>query len=415
MTQRMPWVKSWLGWLIAWDTESQVLVTVYVENAMQPHRLSRHARRVLLTTSIWSVLLLVFIFFFTYTVLLIFIRQPLQEENFSAVFPGSSPWSSGHSRQRIKLLGRDFGEGIFGRNLSDNPAAFFDGAHGRRTVWNAEQLYDTGAAIPKCQHGSMFLIIITSSPDHFEHRQEIRKSWCNPELSNDKVNAWQCVFLIGQTSIPEINTRLKRESELHHDILRGSYLDSYRNLTHKVMHGLSWVAAKCEAPYVLKTDDDCFVNTHLLLQFLLHHNPQTSRLYAGNMLLDSSRRKVIRKPNEKWSVPEKDYLPDYYPVYASGSGYALSFDVVSEAVKESHFIKPIPNEDAYIGIVMDHLKIKPTISGRFTLSSNGLRLCNYLYIFVAHGVSPQMHKEMHANMMTAESKCNDDDEINTWY
>lgn len=321
------------------------------------------------------------------------------------MFPGAS---SADAKPKVKFKGRDL------KLRNETSLRFALGLNERKRFWDPKQFDDLGSGMPLCKRGSFFIIIITSSPDHFEHRKEIRNTWCNSKLST-KDGLWQCIFMIGQTSDTETSSKLKQESLSHEDILQGSYVDSYRNLTLKVMHGLSWLIRNCEAPYVLKTDDDCFVNTLLLWQFLLHHNTQTTNLYAGNMVVNESKRKVIRKLNEKWSVSTNDYLPEYYPMYASGSGYAMSFDVVKKSVEESRFIKPIPNEDAYIGIVMNHLGVEPTFSGRFTLSSVGLRICNFMYIFVAHGVTPSMHQGMHSKMMAAQSECQSKDEVTQWF
>ena len=312
------------------------------------------------------------------------------------------------ARPKVKFMRRNLG------SRNGTSLLFALGLNQRRRFWDPRRFDDPGSDLPKCKHGSLFIIIVTSSPDHFEHRKEIRNTWCNFSLSTED-DLRQCIFMIGQTADSKTSSKLKQESLSYRDILRGSYLDSYRNLTRKVMHGLAWLSTKCEAAYVLKTDDDCFVNTVLLGQFLLRHNTQTTNLYAGNMVVNPDKRKVIRKPNEKWSVSRDDYVPEYYPMYASGSGYAMSLDVVKKTVEESEFIRPIPNEDAYMGIVMDRLGVTPTLSARFTLSSVGLRVCNYMYIFVAHGVTPSMHQGMHSKMMAAQSECQGKEEVTEWF
>ncbi|KAK7100013.1 beta-1,3-galactosyltransferase 5-like [Littorina saxatilis] len=398
-------VSNWFGGGRDPEATSRLLVSVYFQQpASMPRRgLSRTSRRILLTTSIWSVIIIVLAFFLTYTVLLVTVDRPfLKASDSAAAFPGT-----GYGRPRVKFLGRNFG------SKNGTSLQFAAGLNRRKRFWSPKDLDDRTSDLPDCKHGALFIIIITSSPDHFELRSEIRKTWC--DTKNASADVWQCVFLVGQTLDENIRTRLKDESQRHRDILRGNYLDSYRNLTMKVMHGLAWLTTKCEAPYVLKTDDDCYVNTLLLWQFLVHHNKQTTGLYAGNMVVKTHKRKVIRDPNEKWSVSVEDYRPEYYPMYASGSGYAISFDVVTKLVEESQFIKPIPNEDAYIGIVMDRLGVQPTLSGRFTLSSTGLRVCNFKYIFVAHGVLAGVHQEMHNKMLAAQTECRKDDDVTSWY
>ncbi|KAL8621688.1 hypothetical protein ACOMHN_024659 [Nucella lapillus] len=376
-----------------------VMVNVYVQkNSMSPRGLSRTSRRSLLTISIWSVIVIVLVFFITYAILLVYVDRPFQKFHEEQVFPGN------HNRPKVRLLGK----GI--RNGNKTVIHF---SPERKIVWDPGLLDDPDSETPKCRQGSIFLIIVTTSPDHFEHRTAIRKTWCSFKMSSDK-NGWQCLFLIGQTFQTNISEKINAESQRYGDIVSGSYVDSYQNLTLKVMHGLAWVNRHCQVPIVLKTDDDCFVNAALFKQFLLYYNTKTTHLYAGNLLMNKNRRKVIRNLDEKWSVPKDDYLPEYYPVYASGSGYALSSDVVTKLVEESRFKKPISNEDAYVGIVIDSLGILPTYSGRFTLSSAGLRVCNYLYVVLAHGVEPGMQEETQRKATAAQSECNNEEKTTGW-
>ena len=65
---------------------------------------------------------------------------------------------------------------------------------------------------------------------------------------------------------------------VYKDILRLDYQDTYENLTNKTVLTLRWIAEKCEPKYVLKTDDDCFVNI-LVLSTWLQKNKQKHEIY----------------------------------------------------------------------------------------------------------------------------------------
>lgn len=58
------------------------------------------------------------------------------------------------------------------------------------------------------------------------------------------------------------------------DILQGDFNDSYDNLVFKSAAILDHFTNGCSAQYLLKTDDDIFVNVPALTQFLIHHQPQ---------------------------------------------------------------------------------------------------------------------------------------------
>ena len=59
------------------------------------------------------------------------------------------------------------------------------------------------------------------------------------------------------------------ESRTYGDILQEDFVDSYMNLTLKSVMGLKWASTYCsQTQYLLKTDDDIFVNVPVLLTYL---------------------------------------------------------------------------------------------------------------------------------------------------
>jgi hypothetical protein len=66
-----------------------------------------------------------------------------------------------------------------------------------------------------------------------------------------------------------LQVSLESENDQHHDLLQGSFRDAYRNMTYKHIMALKWVLHFCPGVrYVLKTDDDTFVNTPVLMRAL---------------------------------------------------------------------------------------------------------------------------------------------------
>lgn len=56
------------------------------------------------------------------------------------------------------------------------------------------------------------------------------------------------------------------------------FVDTYHNLTYKGVAALRWIDAYCsQATFVLKTDDDIFVNMFSLMRFLKKTTHQTPR------------------------------------------------------------------------------------------------------------------------------------------
>lgn len=96
-----------------------------------------------------------------------------------------------------------------------------------------------------CETSQPLLIIqVPGKPSSFELRQTIRNTYGS--VSKDKLNKvgkWQIketirlIFLLGQSVERFINEKIREENELYRDIVQFDFMDSYYNLTLKVLHG----------------------------------------------------------------------------------------------------------------------------------------------------------------------------------
>ncbi|XP_071952827.1 beta-1,3-galactosyltransferase 5-like [Antedon mediterranea] len=278
------------------------------------------------------------------------------------------------------------------------------------TTWNVQRFTDVFPQDTSCQRNIALLVLVTSAPDHFERRASIRSTWAS-RSNDDNASSWQVVFLLGKTNYQATQILLDNEMQRHNDMLQGNFIDSYRNLTLKVQNGFSWAAKFCQPQYLLKTDDDCFVNVKLMSNFLLNHNTITSNLYAGNKM---KSLEVVRRDDSKWRVSRDDYPHEEYPPYASGTGYLLSGDVVEKVVKAARHIKPFPVEDAYMGVIAEFLNLDLIDTGRFTLYNANWNTCNYRYLFVVHHILPEQQYVCQNNTIESVVKCADQKEITRW-
>ncbi|XP_064357812.1 beta-1,3-galactosyltransferase 5-like [Dromaius novaehollandiae] len=272
-------------------------------------------------------------------------------------------------------------------------------------------LFAGSHASPRCDWGQVLLILVTSAPGNVEARHVIRRTWAAQE--GQPPNRWQTVFLVGQAAEAEVARGVQREQQEFGDILVGNYKDTYRNLTLKVMHGLKWASKKCRPRYILKTDDDCFVNTDRLPAFLAEVNTVRTGLYVGS-LFSQEKRQVIREPSSKWYVSRQDYHPDEYPPYASGIGYVLSLDVAEKILEAARRVRPIPVEDAYVGILAEEAGVRAKASARFAKHNVRWRVCNYRYLMVIHHLSPREQEAAWRSMLQAHSACRDSLEVSRW-
>ncbi len=147
------------------------------------------------------------------------------------------------------------------------------------------------------------LIFIHSAPDHILKRDVIRTTWGN--VRNLNALNMRIVFLVGQ--IDDSRSRLQRELEdenqRFHDIIQGNFIDDYRNLTYKHIMGLKWAIYYCRnAKYVLKTDDDIFVDIIQLKYYLkARFGNGSPHVHARKLMLCH----LITNPNPKRSYRSK--------------------------------------------------------------------------------------------------------------
>ena len=63
---------------------------------------------------------------------------------------------------------------------------------------------------------------------------------------------------------------IQNEHLLYGDIVQGDFVDTYRNLSLKAVVGNLWVSKFCsQAEFVVKTDDDMFVDLYEVKNFSL--------------------------------------------------------------------------------------------------------------------------------------------------
>ncbi|GAB6020231.1 hypothetical protein CHUAL_002951 [Chamberlinius hualienensis] len=183
------------------------------------------------------------------------------------------------------------------------------------------------------------LIYVHSAPSHFKHRSVIRRTFGNGSLYSSLKTV--TVFFIGQSTDENVDITLKAEIERYHDIIQGDYIDSYKNLSLKAISALKWMKDNClTAKYVLKVDDDMFVNVYNLvrhLQYLSKYEEQskkgsgTKEPSGSNGIIHClvwNKMNVLRNSNSKWYVTKLEYPDDIYPPYCSGSAFFMESNLV---------------------------------------------------------------------------------------
>ncbi|XP_078581192.1 beta-1,3-galactosyltransferase 1-like [Branchiostoma floridae x Branchiostoma japonicum] len=206
----------------------------------------------------------------------------------------------------------------------------------------------------KCEGRVFLLIIVTSSPQNVKQRQSIRQTWGNE--TNVPGVTIRTLFAIGKTNNFATQQALRQEDNTHHDIIQENFIDSYHNLTHKTIMCLKYAFKFCpNARFLLKTDDDTFVNVFNLVTYLKElMKTKTERIVVGEVWREG---KPIQEQRRKWPVPTSDYPRESYPKYPNGFAYVISNDITRQVYLASENIKNFFLEDVYIGLCLEKLGI----------------------------------------------------------
>ena len=158
---------------------------------------------------------------------------------------------------------------------------------------------------PSCRRKVFLVIVLFSAPNQFDRRNAIRRSWGTLSQNNQYITEYnkeskpfKLLFLLGQSRNEHVRRLVTIESQKFGDIVIGQFIDIYNNLMLKTKLGLAWAYQHCQFQYLLKSDDDCFVNINGLLQWLWKTQARTG-LYTGHC---ESNKTVERRPGRKWQV-----------------------------------------------------------------------------------------------------------------
>ncbi|KAJ8023067.1 Beta-1,3-galactosyltransferase 1 [Holothuria leucospilota] len=225
------------------------------------------------------------------------------------------------------------------------------------------------------------MVVMISAPMNFEQRKLQRLYCLNvSEISGKRIER---LFLVGNSGNSSLNKRIKEESIIYQDIVMGNFHDSYRNLSLKTLFGLRWASMYCsQAHYVMKADDDTFINFKPLIDTLTRspkENFITGHLCTGC--------KPIRNTTNKWYTPKEMFSGEFYPDYVHGPAYVMSGDLPRQILLMSRSTPPFLWEDVYIGMIIEKLGIKPLQNPCFIADTHDLSLltpCSYISACAIH-------------------------------
>ena len=244
-----------------------------------------------------------------------------------------------------------------------------------------------------CVEHYFLLILVSSAPSNLQRRRDIRQTW---DVNTASKPQWKTIFLIAQTQNQSESDSLLKEDETFGDLVRGKYYEHYWNQTLKVQMGFEWAARYCKFSFLLKMDDDVFVNMKALVSLLSDPNTPNEKLYMGNHYAHAH---VLRYG--KWKVSLEEYNRTTYPDFCPGFGYVLSSDVVDLFVKLFDIVPKFRMDDVYVGMLADKAGVKIVHNDGFVVGPERVTQCLlHNDTLVWHGIFGECLFKVYSQILT---------------
>ncbi|XP_051533545.1 N-acetyllactosaminide beta-1,3-N-acetylglucosaminyltransferase 2-like [Myxocyprinus asiaticus] len=270
------------------------------------------------------------------------------------------------------------------------------------------------------------LMAIKSQVGNFENRQAIRETWGRTGWVQGDTGgkAWliRTVFLLARQDTetgphPDLGALLELESNTHKDILQWDFRDTFFNLTLKDLLFWEWFSKHCpHVHFIFKGDDDVFVRTRALLDYLNQHRATVQKMYEnktngqdhfliGDVIANAWPN---RQPGTKYYIPESFYKGTY-PAYAGGGGVVYTGALAMHLLEVSHWVSLFPIDDVYLGMCLHRLGVSPTHHSGFLTFDLPADLrekpCAYRNVLLVHKRTPKEMLTLWKELQVPAQEC----------
>ncbi|KAM4552910.1 lactosylceramide 1,3-N-acetyl-beta-D-glucosaminyltransferase B [Odontesthes bonariensis] len=252
----------------------------------------------------------------------------------------------------------------------------------------------------KCDNKDVLLLLFVKSiPGNIERRNAIRCTWGNETYIQNTLGVTvKVVFALGAIHIerdePEwsrrshvgIQEQLRKEDRLHGDLIQRNFLDSFHNLTLKLIMQFHWMHSHCShARFFMTADDDIFVHMPNLVSYLRDVSSRgVTDLWIGRVHRGAP---PIRRKESKYFVPFEMYQWLSYPDYTAGAGYVVSSDVADKIYHASLTLNAsLYIDDVFMGICANAIGLSPQDNIFFSGEGKApYHHCIYNQMMTSHG------------------------------
>lgn len=250
-----------------------------------------------------------------------------------------------------------------------------------------------GGGDGKSRDDVLLLLFVKSSPQNSERRQAIRDTWGNESFVWSELGAnVRMVFALGvhpdEGRRSRVQSALLQEDQVYGDLIQQDFLDTFHNLTTKLILQFHWAHEYCsQARFLMSADDDIFIHMPNLVKYLLQLLSTRSGaedLWVGHVHKGAP---PIRRKNSKYHVPYDLYPWPSYPDYTAGAGYVVSADVAAKIYHATLMLNSsMYIDDVFMGICAKAMGVSPQEHVYFSGEGKApYHPCIYNHMITSHG------------------------------